>query len=759
MGDHSCKRDTRVRRVALAVVGMPPGGKERVVMHLATEFAARGVEPIVFCLDGKGVFGERLEARGISVVALLSRKGRDIAAVWRLARLLRRFRPDVINVHDRSSLPYAFLANRLSVRRPIVVSCHGLLLKDGRRRRKSECIAMRDVRAVTAVSGAAAREYAEALDWSGTVALLPNGVCPIVRKDDLGRRVRHELGLTDDVFAFLAVGNVNPEKGYEDLLDAARLLGMKPTRPFTVLVAGGTSNHEHWQALETRLTDLGLRDTVRFLGLREDVEALYSAADAFVLSSRKEGLPMVLLEAMSAGLPVIATAVGGVPSVVRPRENGLLVPAGDPAALADAMAEMMQDAALRANLGLQAARYVEANHSVTRMASDYLAVYEASTGRTGRTADLGCRPPAVSFPRVLMLGPLPPPAGGMATVMDNLRGSALAEKCRLTVLNNGKTTPEGRSLLRGVAAQVNVLARMALCIRRERAEIVHIHTCSGFTFWRDSLHAVAARALGCRVVWHVHGGHFEQFSTHLRAAGRWWLRRTLGLGSATIVLSDEWVKRLHGFADQVCWRVVANGVPVPSVESRPVGPVPHFLFMGNLGSAKGPQDLIAAVGLARQSDLRGTVSLAGLETEPGQRNLLQARITECGCGSQVRLLGSVAGREKETVLTGSDCFVLPSYAEGLPMAMLEAMAHGMPVIATRVGAIPEVVTDGVEGFLIEPGDVAALADRLVQMERDPSLRHRMGVAARKRVEQGYSIDTMVERLMAVYKEVLTGTRA
>lgn len=746
-----------VRRVALVVVRLSPGGKERVVMHLATELAARGVEPVVFCLDNKGSFGEHLEARGISVLALHSHRGRDIAAVWRLARLLRRFRPDVINVHDRSSLPYAFLANRLSVRRPIVVSCHGLLLKDGRRRRRSECIAMRDVRAVTAVSEAAAREYAEALDWSGPVSLLPNGVCPIVRKDDLRHSVRHELRLTDDVFAFLAVGNVNPEKGYEDLLDAARLLGMKSTRPFAVLVAGGTSNHEHWQALETRLADLGLRDTVRFLGLREDVEALYSAADAFVLSSRKEGLPMVLLEAMSAGLPVIATAVGGVPSVVQPRENGLLVPAGDPTALTDAMAEMMQDAALRANLGPQAARHVETNHSVARMASDYLAVYEASTGFTER-ADVGCRPPTVSFPRVLMLGPLPPPAGGMATVMDNLRGSALAEKCRLTVLNNGKTTPEGRSPLRGVAAQVKVLARLALCIRRERAEIVHIHTCSGFAFWRDSLHAAAARAAGCRVVWHVHGGYFEQFSAHLGAVGRRCLRRSLGLGSATIVLSDEWAKRLHRFAGQTCLRVVANGVPVPSVGSRPTSPVPHFLFVGNLGPAKGPQDLIAAVGLARQSDFRGAVSLAGLETEPGQRSLLETRIAQCGCDSRVRFLGAVSGREKETVLANSDCFVLPSYAEGLPMAMLEAMAYGMPVIATRVGAIPEVVTDGVEGFLIEPGDVVALADRLVRMERDPSLRHRMGQAARKRVEQGYSIETMVERLMAVYNEVLTLTR-
>ena len=118
------------------------------------------------------------------------------------------------------------------------------------------------------------------------------------------------------------------------------------------------------------------------------------------------------------------------------------------------------------------------------------------------------------------------------------------------------------------------------------------------------------------------------------------------------------------------------------------------------------------------------------------------------------LLGLVRGREKDEALASADCLVLPSYAEGLPMAILEGMSYGIPVIATRIGAIPEVVTDGQEGFLIEPGDVPSLADRMLRISSDPEMRERIGQAARRRIEVHYSLDVMVDRIMNVYADVL-----
>ena len=118
-----------------------------------------------------------------------------------------------------------------------------------------------------------------------------------------------------------------------------------------------------------------------------------------------------------------------------------------------------------------------------------------------------------------------------------------------------------------------------------------------------------------------------------------------------------------------------------------------------------------------------------------------------------QILAEKVGAKDEALQT-SDCLVLPSYAEGLPMVVLEAMAYGLPVIATRVGAIPEVLTDGQEGFLIEPADVKALADRMLRVAGDPELRRRMGLDARRVAEARFSLDAMVDRIMDIYTDIL-----
>lgn len=359
-------------------------------------------------------------------------------------------------------------------------------------------------------------------------------------------------------------------------------------------------------------------------------------------------------------------------------------------------------------------------------------------------------------PAVLMLSPLPPPTGGMATVAENLKNSRLAEMCRLTVIDTAKRTPSDRSWLRGFAYQWGLLWRIRAALRGTRAQIVHIHTCSGFSFWRDSLHMVLARGMGRKVIWHIHGGFFDRFISSMSWIARAWYRRALRMSRAVIVLSEDWRRRLEPTASGVSWRIVLNGVPVrPEIPSH-AGSNASFLFVGNLGEQKGPADLIQAFARIKKNGLPATVTLMGGETAPGQRAALEALATQLGCRDSVALPGMLTGQQKEAALLSANCFVLPSRAEGLPMAMLEAMACGLPVISTTVGAIPEVITDGVEGFLVEPGDVDALAERILQLEGNAELRQRMGLAGRRRVELSYSVDRMVESIVRVYQETLRG---
>jgi glycosyltransferase involved in cell wall biosynthesis len=230
---------------------------------------------------------------------------------------------------------------------------------------------------MTAVSTSVARDYTEFLTLTDPVTVIENGIPIVPRRPDLGKAVRCELGLADDVFLFVAVGNVKPEKGFGDLVVAADLLRRASLpRPFAVAIAGGPDDAQCLSDLQSLITRLRLEPTVRLLGQREDTLAIYSAADAFVLSSRSEGLPLVLLEAMSVGLPVVATAVGGVPDVLRYSGGGILVEPASPPALAEGMARLVTGPELCADLGARGIEAVKRRYSAQVMAMNYLAFFE-----------------------------------------------------------------------------------------------------------------------------------------------------------------------------------------------------------------------------------------------------------------------------------------------------------------------------------------------------------------------------------------------
>jgi glycosyltransferase involved in cell wall biosynthesis len=251
-------------------------------------------------------------------------------------------------------------------------------MRERLRARWIERVAIRDVSAMTAVSVATAEEYRDILCWRRPVEVIPNAVPPVLRRDTLRQAARDKLGLPAAEFVFVAVGNIKPEKGYEDLLDASRLREeMAPRLSTTVLIAGNQDDGNYWRAICDQHRRLGLDHRVRFLGYQADVPALYAAADAFVLSSRKEGLPMVLLEAMAAGLPVVATSVGGVPSVVRHEQTGLLVSPGAPQELATAMVRLQEEEELRSRMAANGRDRIEQQFSLEDMVGSYLKVFES----------------------------------------------------------------------------------------------------------------------------------------------------------------------------------------------------------------------------------------------------------------------------------------------------------------------------------------------------------------------------------------------
>jgi glycosyltransferase involved in cell wall biosynthesis len=350
---------------------------------------------------------------------------------------------------------------------------------------------------------------------------------------------------------------------------------------------------------------------------------------------------------------------------------------------------------------------------------------------------------------VVMAGPLPPTVGGMASVLGALAESSLAKRVDLRLFETGKTTPPGRPLWQGITARLGLMARWWRLFGERPCPLAHIHTCSGLTYFLDGALLLLSRLRGARVVLHVHGAQFDQFldglSAPMAAMARWIAARA----SVIVVLSPDWRERLQRRWPNLPMQVVANGVSMPVRATRVAAPGPaRFVFLGNLGRRKGVHLLLDAAEHAAQP---WQVDLAGGVEDPGFDRWVADEIARRRLGGRLRVLGPVVGDAKLDLLAGAQGFVLPSLAEGLPMAMLEAMAMSLPVVVSSAGAMPEAVRDGIDGLVVPVGDGAALAAALDSLAARPADREAMGRAAAERCEGRYGVARMADALMALYE--------
>lgn len=203
--------------------------------------------------------------------------------------------------------------------------------------------------------------------------------------------------------------------------------------------------------------------------------------------------------------------------------------------------------------------------------------------------------------------------------------------------------------------------------------------------------------------------------------------------------------------DTAVYSPPAGGVPDPRSPFR-FGAGHVVLIVGHLSEVKGyPTFLEAAARIIPEVKDVAFVALGGETTSPGYRSYLEHRATELGIREQVHFLGW--REDVADVLRASDVMVLPSLDEGLPVAILEAMACARPVVATPVGGVPEAVVDGQTGFLVPPQDAAALAEAVLRLLHDPTLARRMGGEGRRRAEAAFSIDRVASRMESLYDEV------
>lgn len=280
-------------------------------------------------------------------------------------------------------------------------------------------------------------------------------------------------------------------------------------------------------------------------------------------------------------------------------------------------------------------------------------------------------------------------------------------------------------------------------------KIAHLHTAERGSFWRKRLLMKTYHMFGIKVIMHHHAAEFEEFYDKCSDAQKKKVQNTLAEADMNIVLSERLVPMIKDKQPRARVEVLYNAVNTfdknpYSVEAR------NVLFLGRLGVRKGTFDLIEAIKRLDSSipkDIK--FYLCG---DMGEEEV-QARVKDLNIEHRIAHIGWIDGEQKRLFMSKSMINCLPSYNEGLPMTILETMAVGIPNISTNIASIPEVIKDGVNGFLITPGDVDALVDRLHCLIIDDTLRERFSKSSYELVTSDFSIDSNIVKLKRLYNSL------
>ena len=353
--------------------------------------------------------------------------------------------------------------------------------------------------------------------------------------------------------------------------------------------------------------------------------------------------------------------------------------------------------------------------------------------------------PADGRARVLQFGPSLAVRGGVSTV-EQLICDYLPP---YVSVRHVPTMEDGSALVKA-----SVFARAVQVLRRtlESLEptIVHLHFASRGSTLRKFILAEMVTRAGRPLVLHAHGAEFDQFHRKLPSPVRRNVNRTLQRAHVLITLSTQWrdfyVEECEVSPSHIV--VLPNPVRVPAeIPDRAGREVVQFLHLGRLGERKGGYDLVNAfAGLPEGLRNRARLVMAGDGDVDGMRKLAAP------LGSQVEVHSWISPHERDRLLAQSDVFALPSRAEGVPMALLEAMASGLPSITSPVGGIPDVFRDGLDGTLVSAGDVAQIRAAMTRLIPDEAARLAAGRAARERA-RAFDVHVYARRLADIYQRI------
>lgn len=350
-------------------------------------------------------------------------------------------------------------------------------------------------------------------------------------------------------------------------------------------------------------------------------------------------------------------------------------------------------------------------------------------------------------PKVLMVGPLLDHYGGVSVVASMLMHSDLTERADVTYVASANKHAIPRKIGRFALAFAETVRILQ---GPDAPDIVHLHASAGPSFHRKAILAAVARRFRKRVIFQVHSGRFVDFFDHGHVLLRRMITTTLDTADEIIVLAQVWKAQFATLTRNPSITVLPNPVDCAAFAAEPRR---HdgatLLYLGDIAPHKGVFDLLTALAIIRSRLPEARLVFCGR----GPTGEIWQRARRLQIADRLQCPGYVGGETKQQFLREATLYVHPAYVEALGVSLLEALAAGLPIVATRTGGIPEVVEDGVNGLLVAPGDVEALARSVIDLLNRPDLRAEMARRNRYKAVRHFDLPIIAGRLATLYEAV------
>jgi|WetSurMetagenome_2_1015567.scaffolds.fasta_scaffold00012_133 glycosyltransferase involved in cell wall biosynthesis len=743
-------------RLMLITHDLAIGGLQQVVVNICKTLDREKFDVSVLCLRKLGEFAPKIEKLGIEVILLPQKPGAvDYFAFLKVAKILRERKIDVIHTHNTQPLLDGTLGALLAGVKTIVHTDHSRHFPDKWRYMLAEKIMSHFAYKLVGVS------YSTSQDLIKYEKISPKKVTTVLNGIDIScfdisidtEAKKRELGIpgTGPVIGISA--RLTRAKGINFLLKAIPGIARYYPNVTVVIVGKGEAEDE----LRQEAQDLGIGNNVLFIGPRLDIPEIMKVFDLCVLPSLREGLPTVLLEAMAAGCPIVATKVGGNATAVIHGENGSLVEAGNSDALMKEIIRLLGNRQVMNKYSQKGLDIVRARFTAEAMTSQYQKLYLREAPE--KQAEPSGKIRLMQITHDLAIG-------GLQQVVVNICKTIDRERFDISVLclrSLGEFVPEIEKL--GIKVMLLPQKRsgvdyfsflkVARILRERKIDVIHTHNTHPLI---DG--TLAALLSGVGTIIHTdHARNFPDKKRYMLAERvmSQFIYKMVGVSQATSgdlmkyekISPHKIITVLNGIDGSKFDITVDRQAKKKEIGITVDGPV---IGLGvRLTIQKGITYLLRAMPeiIRHYPDI--TLVIAG---EGDFEKELREIASEIGVEGNTLFIGPRL--DMPEILKILDIYVLPSLWEGLPMVLLEAMASGCPIVATDVGGNSGAVVNGESGALVEPGSSDALARKIIRLLGDEALRNSYAQKGRELFMSRFTARRMTEQYEKLYcRESLT----